>query len=294
MITKESEKVLGEFYEKVCRSAEIKNNRKLKDSLLIEFIRSDCRTIYNLLRDSSIPRFQLDNLVIKDLLEEGMICETDKINELTITARGIWEIEKRRKILSGEKIALALDNWKFSNNFKKSIESINDKEKIILFSMIASRSFSEISCVNLMDKLTVKKWRSIIADSCKKLIDLEIIPQRLYDDLYNNTKESPVESLFRRLNNKKPLTIKTKNIYKILTGHRYYLDIDSNGNSSEQKLKFLFNIIFEGKKLSPTQLEEVYQFCCTTAHNASVTVFDPRRYIYAVPQFDKLIRKILF
>lgn len=292
MLTKDYEKDLQKFYDKLINNLEIEKNRKIENSIITEFLKTRSNKIFEVLDKSSITRNRIPASVVSELLKNGLIRNTENLNNYTITASGVWEIEKKRGIIN-DSILIDFIDKEFFNFYEKAEKPLTPKEKVLILSMFSARAFSEESSLDLKrkDDNVYNEWKNIIKKSCEKLKSLKLIINFDEKDLYKNPNELPVSSLFRRANE---LPKKTKGIYKTLGNQKYFLDIYQGNKLSKENLKYLVNLLFEDKKLTISNLEDLYSFCCDIAHNSSIYVFDTVKHIFSKPEFDEIVRESLF
>ena len=144
------------FYDKLRSTLEVK--KKLKhDSCLISLtfgVKSNARN--DLIKNSSLDKNEISASVRKELLTSGFIREIEDNGKFEITAQGIWDVEKD-SIVDVEGLISYIDQERF---FVK-IEGMSDKERIIIFSMICGRAFSDESQIDLMDQDLLENWSKV-------------------------------------------------------------------------------------------------------------------------------------
>lgn len=286
----ETLKLLKKFYDKLLSTIELHRKKEIEYSVLIESINMRNNIFSGILRDSSLTGYPASKEVLNDLLNKGWIRSADKVNEYFITAKGIWEVEKKDKIFDETKLLEYLDNKFFNISTERDL---SDKEKVILFLMFSLRSFSRETAINLRgtDDEMLNRYKEVIELVNGKLHSLGVISRLTQEDLYSNPNERPVSNLFRRMND---LPKKTKSLYTPEGNQEYYLDISKENKISTDKLKFIFGLIFKGKDLSASELHEVYDFSCSVAHEKGVFLIPVEKYIFSRPEFDDLLWKVLF
>lgn len=279
------EPYLKKFYDKLYNNLMMK--KKLKNnSVFLSFLEIKSNVRFRLLSDSSIPRFKIPRDILTNLQTKRLIRGTDEINTYTITARGVWEFENKKNVISEASLVEYLDKKLF--NIYGSWKKPTDKEKIILFSMIAARTFSEKSPVDLKkDDATMDAWRDILDEACEKLKSLKVvskIDKKIWHEKKGN--EHPVSHLIRHTD---ALPKKTKGLYKAAGKQRYYLDLYKDSQISKENLSYLFWLILNGK-ISITLIEEVVNFCCKISYDKSIYIFDLEEHIFSRPECDDIIK----
>ncbi len=284
---------LEKFYQKLYDNLE-KMNKLKENSIIISFLYIKSNDQYRLLNESSIFSYKIPKEIINNLQDRKLIRNTDTLNNYVITAKGIWDIENKKNILNEIKLINYIDN-KFFNVYKLSEKPLTDKQKVILFSMLAARTFSEKSSIDLKkDESIMNTWKEIVDKSYEKLTSLGIISELDKDDLFgkkeNKRNEKPVSHLYRHTDE---LPKKTRGLFKAIGKQKYFLDISKDSEISKESLGFLFKQIFESKVLSLTEINEIDTFCQEIAFTKNIYVFDPREHIFSKPEYDEIIRETL-
>jgi len=283
------EHYLKKFYDKLYDNLVMK--KKLKNSsVLISFLEIKSNVRFRLLSESSIPCFKIPREALTNLLTRRLIRGTDEIDNYTITARGVWEYENGKNIIDEVFLIKYLDKKFFG--FEDSQKSLSDKEKIILFSMIAARTFSKKSPIDLKkDETTNNIWQDILYNASEKLKSLDIISEKNQKEFHGKLyapkgNEHPVSNIIRHSDQ---LPKKTKGLYKAPGEQKYYLDIYKDSKISKENLSYLFWLIFDDK-LSDTVIEEVVNFCREIAYDKNIYIFNLQEHIFSRPEYDDIIR----
>ncbi|KKG53863.1 hypothetical protein [Methanosarcina mazei] len=277
---------LHEFYDILYNNLERERKPK-NNSIILSFLemRGNSR---NEIMNISVRNFpNIDKHSLDLLLTEGLIQTSSDINSFIITSKGVWVVEKEKGIID-EEILLNYINDKY---FIKKDKSITDKEKVVLFSMMSARAFSEKSAVDLnKNRSVLDRWKSIIDASSEKLSSLGYVSKEKVTDLYGKSgNEHVVSGLFRRNTG---LPGKTNWIYKYTGEKKYYLDIYDGSEIYREKLSYLFWIIFEGN-VSSQKRDEIINFCNEISANMSIFVFDSTEHLFSMPVCDILVKDCL-
>ena len=277
------ETILKRFYSRLHDSLE-RDNRLIGNSVVISLLditKTNAR--YDILTNASITKVDIPRETLSDLVNKGLISQSDQPNRYVLTAKGLLQVE--HDPLQGDELSSYLSKKIFG---VFSTQSLNPKERIILLSMIAVRSFSEESLVDMKNEGSVEVWRQILDQSYAQLRSLNIVPKT---ELYGNYgNESPVSSLFRHIND---LTKKTKGLYKSIGKQQYFLDLSEGLEISKDNLDYLFKQIWGTKQLGPAELEQIYEFCCKIAAEKHIDVFESGN-PFTKPEYDDIVRNALF
>lgn len=283
----EHEECLSIFYDKLVSA--IMDKKWKNKSIFINLLDVKSNDRYRLIRESSIKDPKFSKSILIHLLENNLICESDEINTYLITGKGIWEIEKDRNYIN-ERYLLEYLNSKFFEIASTS-KPLNDREKVILFAMIAARTFSEKSPVDLKkDVYCMNTWKKILDTSCDLLIRLKIIKKLDSTTLYGKEgNEHPVSNLIRHTD---ALPKKTRGIYKAIRDQKYFLDIYQNDEISTEKLSYLFNLIL-GKSLELNQVEDILPFLNKIAYGSDIYLFEVDQHIFSDSKYELSIIQAL-
>ena len=203
------------------------------------------------------------------------------------------EYEKKNGILIEEKIWNFIDK-KYFDLFSESKKELNDKEKLIVFVMIATRAFSKKSSIDLKKgDIALNKWEEIILSSYNLLKDLKIIDKLNENNIFGAGKEfHKVYAFFKQAGRGIPK--KTKGIYKISGDKMYCLDISNNAGKIEMDaLRLLFNKIFGHHKLSTDEIDKLLNYFNDVASTKNIYIFDVKEHIFYNPEYDNIIKDAL-
>lgn len=278
---------LRKYYEKVRQSYFDYKKKEIK-SLFFELLKTKNNVRYNILNNASRKEDSIYKNVITNLLKEGSIRPTDKINHYVITAKGIWKVESINKDIDLEALLNFLDD-KYFNLFGGN-KDLNDKEKIMLLFMIVSRAFSEKAPINLKKSDNTKdEIKIIIKESFFLLKKYSILTSLTENNLFNlDGNEHPVSDFIRH---KEALVRKTNSIYRILGDQKYCLDLISNDHFKVQELAYLLCLIF-GTKLN-NQLQEDYLKLSENIYKKSIFIYSSEDFSFFKPKYDDVINSAL-
>lgn len=284
---------LEKFYKKLQESLNKRYKEKIESIFLrILEIRSNVDR-FRLLKDASISKFQFTAESMRNLLENSFIRETDEENKYTLTAKGILEYENKNKILIEDELWNFIDK-KYFELFSESKKELSDKEKLIVFVMIAARAFSERSSIDLKrGDIALSKWEEIIFSSYNLLKDLKIITKLNENDIFGDAKEfHKVYAFFKH--GGKDIPKKTKGIYRTSGNQMYCLDISNvMGRIDTSALKLLFNKIFEQHRLSTSEIDKLFKYFNEVASTKNIYIFDVKEHIFYNPEYDNIIKDAL-
>ena len=277
-------KFYDSLYDNLERNSKIKHNSIILSTLETPPAKNK---VYTVLSNSSKTSAKIPTDIVDTLLLEGLIQDTDKINTYTITAKGIWVTEKDKGALDDEYLISTIGKKYFTIETKP----INEKEKVILFAMIAARTFSDKSCIDLKkDSSTIDAWKDIVDKACDKLLLLGVISEKTRNDLYGKAgNEHVVQGLFRRNTD---LQRKVKGIYQVSGTKKYWLNLYDESDFSQNELSYLFWVIFDGN-LSGESRDEIINFCNEISNDKCIFVFDIHKHIFSNPQYNIIIKDCL-
>lgn len=270
----------------------VKNELSIKEnSIFITLITASQNKVLKLLSDSALASDLIGEGKIRDLLESDLIKKDEFSENFTITAQGIWQIEKNKNIVSEPQIIEYFQKSQFQRKKGSKIE-LKYREKVVLLSMIAARAFSFESRVNLTTKGRLyDAWEEIFDSANQFLFDLKVINEKEKDSLYSRcANDPPVRYIFRRMTD---LPKKTNLIYNFDKGLNYWLNMPDSEQEFKQKIAFLFSIIFTDK-LSYHNLDIILDFCRKIAQNKSIFAFsDITKHEYLDPRYDLWLKEAL-
>lgn len=281
---------LKQFYSRLYENTRSKLSRSQK-SILLYFLKSRDATRFSLLRKSAISSLLLDNQSVENLLNAGYIQGMNELNTYTITAKGVWYMEKQEGIID-EKLIIDYIQENFFTLLKK--EKMDNTEKVILLSLILSRAFSKISCVDLNKADYIKNgWLDVLKiafDIVKKYKAYDDTKKFNKEDMFKTRANVHIVSYLFRHNNK--MKQKTKDIYSYTGDQQYYLNLYKNKKFNKNDLGYLFYILFKGN-LTIKQIENISELCDKVSDDQSLYLFDVATHEFAHPKYNTVIKEAL-
>ncbi len=284
---------LEKFYNALYSSL-IKQYKKEKcKSIILWFFDIKSNDRLRIMHESRLNQIKIPMEILDKLLNKGFIRETDEMGKYVITARGIWKYESERGIISQDILLQSVDD-KYFNTYNETTKPLSDRHKIIVFSLIATRAFSEKSTADLKrGEEALNAWEEIINKSYELLHSLGAVGVLSDEELYGKPgNEHKVSNLIRHSDE---IGKRTRGIYKVAVtrNQRYYLDLYREGKINTEGLKFLFKQIFGDKKISYAEVDRIYNFCEQIATTKNIYVFDIKEHIFHKPEFDTRVRDAL-
>lgn len=286
----DAEIYLKRFYDKLYEHMLMENKLK-NNSILLSFLDVKSNVRYRALDYASISSHKVPRPILVNLLRNNLIRPSDELNKYTITAKGVWSIEKNKNSITEEMIIEYLDS-KFFDVYLGN-KTLTDKEKIILFTMISARTFSKNSPIDLKkDEYALDAWKRIIDKCYKKLYEMRIVKKMNEEKLYGKKgNEHIVSNLIRHTDS---LPKKTKGIYKAAGRQKYYLDIYSKDIISKESLIYIIDLIFNSRKdLHMEDIDEINTFCTKIAYEEAPYIHDIEKHVFTSPEYDDIIRNAI-
>jgi hypothetical protein len=261
-------------------------------SVLISFLETRGNSRFALLSNSTIHSSIIPQEVLVSLSSKKKIQPLGSISDYAITAKGVWEYEKELGVLTEESLLSYINSKFFSESLSLAgtKSNLDEKENVILFSLIAARAFSDKSCVDTKKNEFIKgKWQQILEDSFDLLTNLKVIKTLKKEEfLGKKGNEHVVGYVFRHNND---MIQKTNGIYAYSRKQEYYLNLFRDGRISPDELNFLFWKIFKGE-LSTESIDTVLEFCNSISRE-SIYLYDMNDHIFAQPTFDSMLKDSL-
>ena len=226
---------------------------------------------------------------VKSLVKSNYLMAADSPDCYALTAKGLFEVEERLDLISTEKL---LDNiqTKYFDIFNNG-NKLTDKEKIVLFSLICSRSYSSKSCMKLESFGRANDILMTIFRKCSTFLkDLQLI------SAIPNTITQEVENydvhLMNLMSHINELQKKTNNLYSFTKSRCYYLDLERDSNISKQHLSQLFAKIFTNF-LDLDQIAQVTKFINDISNNELTKMSEHKGMDYSKPEIDLILEESL-
>lgn len=266
---------------------QLKLNKKISNgSVLLAFIQQKSNSRFNNL-DSSSQKFNRDlDPLIDELLKDGYIRDIHNDLSYAITAQGIWLIENE-EILSFEDLVEFIDDKYF--DISMSDKKLSDKEKVVIFSFICARAFSADYCIDLKKgDMVLNNVKSIIEKCYTLLADLNLIKSMDSNVLFGKGgNEHIVSHLIRHTDT---IPKKTKSIFVARGEQKYYLNLCESGNVSQDRIIYLFKLIFENRMdLTQIERERISDLCLSISENEGIVIYDNIGSSFIVPKYNDLI-----
>ena len=199
------------------------------------------------------------------LRDEGFLKEYNNTDsEYVLTSRGVWYIETTRYGITVDNIISALDDKFFVTDLKK----INDKNKLILFSLIAVHAFSEKCGVNYVDLGCESAFLGMARNSSVLLKKLGRIKAESFESMFtsNHNQKTKTATLTGTINELPGCT------YSLFIGKKncYYLNLYKDGEINKNDVKKLLKVVFDTVSIS--EIDDIVSVCLDISAEYS-TVF---------------------
>lgn len=259
------------------------------NSVLVSMLNVKSNEAYKLLSESGINLISITHETFDSLHAYGFIRMAEKPEKYIITVKGIWEIESQNGGMNADILLEHIDQ-KFFDLFSKAGQ-LTEKEKVILFAMIAVRAFSAESALDLKKgDIVLVRLEEILTSSHEFLAKHHVIDRLKLVDLFGaKGNEHPVSHLIRHTD---ALLKRTRGIYKTLGKQKYYLDIYDDTHLSKDGLITLFGFVF-GSGMNIELKYEVAEFCSSNAYEQSTYLFDLNVHKFANPIYDEQFNEAL-
>ncbi|NLT38804.1 MAG: hypothetical protein GXX95_11735 [Methanomassiliicoccus sp.] len=280
-----SNRYLQKFYDSYRDNLDMKK-KLISKSVLLSSLRVKNNVRFTALNESAIVAAKIPSDVLFELKQNGWVRDTEDMSTVTISAKGIWYIEKRNGILGEEALLDFIDDNYFA--MVEASKPLSEKEKVIIFGMLTTRAFSINSAVDMRKDDSVKDtWKEVMISAFEKLKELGAVERlEIVDLMPTQGIEHPASHLIRHTDS---LPRKTRAIFKASGKNKYYLDMYVNDSLSTEKLAYLFWLVF-GRLLDSDNVEKISEYCREVAYNKSIYVFDLDEHKFSTPEYDELIR----
>lgn len=214
-----------------------KNNRMKNNSVLNSIIRSTRSTRSQIHRDAAEE--YIDYSTASYLIGIGLIRESDDRGKYAFTMSGLFHTET--VLLENDNFFIEADKYYF-NVFENT--SISDRDRIILMTMVALRTFSEKSAIDMKEAVGVQdEWWVILQKISNILVKEGVIKKRTSLSNYSVSKiEHPASDVVRHSDNLPPAT---KNVFVKPGNNTYFLSLIKNGRIRTEVLVDILELIFE-------------------------------------------------
>lgn len=284
--------ILRSFYQKLFYQI-FQNNKGRdiqNDSILWSITQMNKKNIDKFFRRSiqSADNFELEDLsFLKDL---GLIQYYNETNrEFVLTAKGLWEYEKSIKGFNEETL-ISFINSKY---LSFSISSLDDKDRLTIFTLLCIRNFSSDTAMDLTVISQRASWYAIFEEVFIFMNNNKILKKAYlgFDEILLKTKlNHPIQDMLRHRND---LPVNSGQLFVNpggKSGSNYWLDILDNDIVSENKLKNAFKLVIsEIPDLDTATM--IISFCREMANYKAKYVRSDFRFIDI--QTDNLIDKVI-
>lgn len=238
-LNKEQSDILKSMHRR-CEK-ELKKSKKYKqNSVLFSILKMTNNTRHEFLRETADPFINPTDASY--MIDIGLIRETDEKSKYAFTGMGLEYTEV--EILRLKDYFEALDNEYF--NVFENI-SIGDRERIILLTMLAARTFSSKAVIDMKESAGVQDaWWEIMMIINDLLVEHDIINKSnsLRVNLNKSNIEHPASHLIRHSD---VLPRATKQIFCKTGKNEYYLSILDGNVLNMNKIADILELIFEKK-----------------------------------------------
>lgn len=278
------------FYEVLRKSTEGK--LKKKEPLFFQIIESTSGNRSEIIRNSRVNinyEEKISPVTIEKLLLDGYISKMECDTCYSLSAKGLFAIEEHLNLID---ISILLDLIQ-KKYFTTSSENakLTDIEKIVIFVLLSSRSFSIDACMNIESlRREGDVWLRIFQESASLLEELGSIvstPKKLYEKEVSG--ELSISFIMKRVNN---LPEKTMNLYRFNKKGCYYLDLKRNTEISTKDMTKLFRKIFD-QTLTMDQLTRINQFFDTIVSKEIIRMSEYQGSLYCSPKLNIIMETAL-
>lgn len=243
------------------------------------------------LLDAAVPAQALGSAGA-DLVAAGLADYASADKRITLSSMGIWEAEQSKGTLDAPRLLAFIDE-KWFDLFAESKSLPTDKEKLVLFTMLAGRAYSAGTAVDLSSKRAHKPWTELTLASEAFLRDRGIIEDgRVTEALRNEGAGAalpPVVKFYRYTEN---LPKKTEALYAAKGNNKYYLDLYADGAIEPAKISYLFRLVL-GDQADFTLAEAVTDYCRDRAYDIAIRVYPQSEPNFASLDYDRLIERAM-
>lgn len=285
--------ILSKMYNRMYDNYLIQYNKKGIDSLLTALMEITSNKRYEIFIKSALDKLLIPPYSANILETNGYIRETGDKKYYSLTGKGVYYFEFKEGKNDTDKMIDFIDS-KYFDILVKAEKKINSKQKIAIFSMIAARSFSIDSPIDLKrDDKAKDIWEEITMDSYEFLHKLGVVEEMDKKKLFGLAgNESPVSNYYRHLGEQLPKL--TEAIFKINSNkQQYYLEVSSDGEIEKDKLSYLLKKVFSGVSLETFQINEIYSFLKEVSLSQERYIYDRKKHIFSHNKYDRILKEIL-
>lgn len=272
----------------------LRREKSLKgNSILTSFLETRSASRYKVLGASTLLSTSVPEDVLLSLLSQNFIQKLGGIDNYAITAKGVWHYELILGLMNEDTLLTFINKKYFASNIASSLDKkeLDDREKTILYTLIAARAFSKDSCADLKAKDSVKdKWLELLERSYDNLVSLNLITKMTKDDFLLKTGNEHIASSIFRHNGR--MLQKTSGIYTYTGKYQYFLKLYNESVFSKEKLSYLFWKLFKGE-ISIDSVDSITDYCNKVSSNDSIYLFDMKQHIFSLPTYDAILKDCL-
>lgn len=264
-------------------------NKLTSGSVLLSFLNLKSNIRYSYLLKSSQEFNDNSSLILQRMLDERLIRPIGDKRHFSITANGVWQVEKDLCISEGILINF-IDEKYFEIESKE--KNLSDKERVILLALLASRSFSKEYSLDLKQSDNVlNSIERIIDSSYELLFDLGLIDldkTKLYGKKGN---EHRVSQLIRHTDS---LHKKTKSIFLALGDQKYILNVTEDGVIDNSKVEWIINkTLSQSETLEIEKYDKISKFLTTIPYDEGHYLYKGIDKSYINSNVDDLLLKVI-
>ncbi len=293
----EERHVLRSFYERLKENILLERGKSelVEDSVILTILKTQGNTRDKLIRKSRLSSIEVSPDGLGKLLESGAIQSAGNFDSYVITAKGVWLFEQDLGVLNENKLFSYITRNYFATekSLPKNKIDLDEKERVILLSMIAARAFSKDSAVDLKRGDDTKdKWKDILCRSYDLLKDMQLIQKEKRSNFSDDPGNDPVPVAVYRFRHNNKMPRKTQSIYRPAGDYAYYLDLYNKNSFAQDKLSYLFWKIFNGT-ISNDRIEKISEYCNDVASKEKIFLFDVSKHIFGKPNYDRILKDCL-
>ena len=222
-ISEEAYYVLHDMYESCKRELKVKDG-----SIINEIISKTNNTRSNSLTNCSVDSAVMDPLIAKEL-EDGCFIYMINPTSYAISFNGIWCVETRMNIMDEAKLVDWIHSKYFAPLGLDSNKEVGDRNRCMAFMLIAMRSFSFDSSMNIEKSDDRRKmWWAILKETSVFLHDVGMVKKVISDDDFIDKKTKKLKGSDDPIVN--------------IARHSYSLKMPSGGRYNSSSLQYWFTI----------------------------------------------------